>query len=180
VNAFFTGVGPIWMVSQNSCDVGCIWMSPTLRLVGEDQALTTLNMLIARAELVTAQDIQKQGNPSLSHCIHHICLDSSITTPNHTSSSLGALQKLIEVDGLWHLSSLTLQVDCEWDGTEGDDPMGHLLKLPLSFFTSLKTKCPNLKSVRFSDFSQEFGKEWIEPHVFSIKVNFTVYAPIPF
>jgi len=80
----------------------------TVWLVGEDQALTTLNMLIARAELVTAQDIQKQGNPSLSHCIHHICLNSSMTTPNHTSSSLGALQKLIEVDGLWHLSSLTL------------------------------------------------------------------------
>lgn len=101
-------------------------------LVGEDQALTTLNMLTARAELVTAQDIQKQGNPSPSHCIHHICLDSSIKTPTHVPNSLDALQKLIDVDGLRHLSSLTLRVD----------PTGHL-KLPSSFFTSLETKCPN-------------------------------------
>lgn len=129
-------------------------------LVGEDQALTTLNMLTARAELVTAQDIQKQGNPSPSHCIHHICLDSSIKTPTHVPNSLDALQKLLDVDGLRHLSSLTLRVD----------PTGHL-KL---FFTSLETKCPNLKKVRLSDFSQEFGKEWIEPYIFSIKVNVTV------
>jgi len=146
----------------------------TVWLIGEDQALTTLNMLIARAELVTAQDIQKQGNPSPSHCIHHICLESSIKTPIRVPNSLGALQKLIAVDGLRHLSSLTVQVVCEWDGTEGNDPTGHLLKLPSSFFTSLKTKCPNLKRVQLSDFLQEFRKEWIEPHIFSIKVNVTI------
>lgn len=145
----------------------------SVRLVGEDQALTTLNMLIAKAELVTEQDIQKQGNPSPSHCIHNLCLDSSIKTPTRVPNSLGALHKLIDVDGLRHLSSLTLQVVGEWDGTEGNDPMGHLLKLPSSFFTSLETKCPNLKRVRLSHFSQEFQKEWIEPHIFSIKVHAT-------
>ena len=145
----------------------------TVWLVGEDQALTTLKMLIARAELVTAQDIQKQGNPSPSHCIHRICLNSSITTPTHVPNSLGALQKLIDVDGLRHLSSLTLQVVGVWDGT-GNGPTERLLKLPSSFFTSLETKCPNLKGVQLSNFSQEFGKEWIEPRIFSIKVNVTV------
>ena len=143
----------------------------TVWLVGEDEALTTLNMLIARAELVTAQDIQKQGNPSPSHCIHHVCLNSSITTPTRVPNSLGALQKLIDIDGLRHLSSLTLQVVGEWDGTGGNDSTEHLLKLPSSFFTSLETKCPNLKRVQLSDFPQEFGKEWIEPRIFSAKVN---------
>lgn len=141
----------------------------TIWLVGEDQALTTLNMLIARAELVTAQDIQKQGNPSPSHCIHHICLESSIKTPIRGPNSLDALQKLIAVDGLRHLSSLTIQVVGAWDGTEGNDPTGHFLKLPSSFFTNLETKCPNLKRVQLSDFLQEFRKEWIEPHILSIK-----------
>ena len=97
----------------------------TVRLAGEDQALTTLNMLIARAELVTAEDIQIRGIPSLSHCIHHICIDSSIITPTRVPNSLGAPQRLIDVDGLRHLSSLTLQIECEWDGTEGSDPTGH-------------------------------------------------------
>jgi len=144
----------------------------TVWLVGEDQALTTLNMLIARAELVTAQDIQKQGNPSPSHCIHHLYLDSSIKTPTReVPNSLDALQKLIDVDGLRHLTSLTLHVNRRWDGTEGDDPTALFLKLPSSFFTSLETKCPNLKGIRLSDFLQEFRKEWIEPHIFSIKVD---------
>lgn len=69
----------------------------TVWLGEEDQALTTLNMLIARAEMVTAQDTQNQGNPSLSHCIHHICLESMLKTPIRGPNSLGALQKLIEV-----------------------------------------------------------------------------------
>ena len=146
----------------------------TVWLVGEDQVLTTLNMLIARAELVTAQDIQKQGNPSPSHCIHHICLESLIKTPTRVPNALDALQKLIAVDGLRHLSSLTVQVVYGWDGTEGNDPTEHFLKLPSSFFTSLETKCPNLKRVQLSDFLQEFRKEWIEPHIFSMKVNVTV------
>jgi hypothetical protein len=138
-------------------------------------------MLIARAELVTAQDIQKQGNPSPSHCIHHIYLDSLITIPIRApNDSLGALQKLIDVDGLRHLSSLTLQVVCEWDRTEGNDPVIQLFKFPSSFLTSLETKCPNLKRVRFSEFSQEFRKEWIEPYIFSNKVMLQFYAPIPF
>ncbi|KIM36825.1 hypothetical protein M413DRAFT_31439 [Hebeloma cylindrosporum] len=141
----------------------------TVRLEGEDQSLTTLNTLIERAEVLITQDIQKQGNASLSHCIHHICLDSSIETPMNGPNSLDALQKLIEVDGLRHLSSLTLHVIPEWDGTEGDDETEPHLKLPSSFFTSLETKCPNLKRVQISDFFQEFGKEWIEPHIFKIK-----------
>lgn len=72
----------------------------SVQLVREDQALTTLNMLITKAEVVTEEDIHNQGNPSPSHCIHHMCLDSSIKTPIDTPNSLGALQKLIDVDGL--------------------------------------------------------------------------------
>ncbi|KAF8963429.1 hypothetical protein BDZ97DRAFT_1919861 [Flammula alnicola] len=141
-----------------------------VRLVGEDQALSTLNALIAKAEIVTEEDIQKQGNPSPSHCIRHLCIDSSIKTPIRTPGhSLNALQKLIDVDGLRHLSALTLQVIREWDGTEGNNPTDDFLKLPSSFDTSLKTKCPNLKAVHLSYFSQEFGKEWIEPEIFSIE-----------
>ncbi|KIM36822.1 hypothetical protein M413DRAFT_448946 [Hebeloma cylindrosporum] len=141
----------------------------TVRLVGEDQASTTLNTLIASAELVTAQDIQDKGNPSLSHCIRHLCLESSIKTPMRGLTSLDALQKLIDVDGLQHLSSLTLQVHSEWDGTYEEDESGPRLRLPSSFLTSLDGKCPNLKRVQLSDFPQQFGKEWIEPHIFSIK-----------
>ena len=57
--------------------------------------------------------------------------------------------------------------------------MGHLIKLPSSFFPNLETKCPNLKRVQLSDFSQEFQKECIEPHIFSIKVyDILLYEPI--
>ncbi|KIM36808.1 hypothetical protein M413DRAFT_31425 [Hebeloma cylindrosporum] len=141
----------------------------TVRLVGEDQASTTLNTLIASAELVTAQNIPNNGNPSLSHCIRHLCLESSIKTPIRGPNSLDALQKLMDVGGLQYLSSLTLQVHPEWDGTHGEDESGPYVKLPSSFLTSLEGKCPNLKRVQFSDFPQQFGKEWIEPHIFSIK-----------
>ncbi|KAF8954053.1 hypothetical protein BDZ97DRAFT_1928947 [Flammula alnicola] len=141
-----------------------------VRLVGEDQAVSTLNALIAKAELVTKEDIQKQGNPSPSHCIRHLCIDSSIKLPICTSGhSLNALQKLIDVDGLRHLSALTLQVFGKWDWSKGDLPIDDFLKLPPSFGTCLKTKCPNLKTVRLSYFSQEFGKEWIEPEIFSLE-----------
>ncbi|KAF8963403.1 hypothetical protein BDZ97DRAFT_1661726 [Flammula alnicola] len=134
-----------------------------VRLVGEDQAISTLNALIAKAEL--------QGNPSPSHCIRHLCIDSSIKTPIRTPGySVNALQKLIDVDGLRHLSALTLQVFGYWDGTEGNNPTDDFLKLPSSFGTSLKTKCPNLKTLHLSYFSQEFGKEWIEPEIFSFEL----------
>lgn len=142
----------------------------SVRLVGEDQALTILDDLISKAELVSQEDIQKRGNPSLSHCIHHLCLDSSIGTPIRSRSSLDALRKLLEVNGLWHLMSLRLRVDANWDGTEDDDSAG-FITLPSSFFISLGKRCPHLQRTHISDVSQTFQREWIEPHIFSLEVS---------
>ena len=43
----------------------------------------TLNTLIAKVEPVNEEDIRKKRkrNPSPSHCIHRLCISSSITTP---------------------------------------------------------------------------------------------------
>ena len=141
-----------------------------VRLVGEDQALPTLNTLIAKLE--NEEDIQKKWNPSLSYCIHRLCIESSTTTPIRTPEySINALQKLVDVDGLRHLSALTLHVDGGWDGSAVDDPFDVYLTLPSSFLESLRTRCPHLKSVHFTGLSQEFENYWIDPPgIFSIQV----------
>ena len=145
-----------------------------VRLVGEDQGLSTLNALIAKAELVTEEDIQKRGNPSPSHCIHNLCLDFLIKTqdliPSH---SINRLQKLIDIGGLRHLSTLTLQITGNWVGTSTNHPMDGFLNLPSSFGRSLKTNCPNLKAIHLSYFSRELEKERIEPDIFASEVNIT-------
>jgi len=98
-----------------------------VRLVGEGQALPTLNTLIAKVELAKKEDIQKKGNLSPSHCIHHLCIDSSIKTPIRTPDhSINALRKLVDVDGLPYLSALTLHVN-------GGIGMAHLWAMPLTF-----------------------------------------------
>lgn len=148
-----------------------------VRLVGEDQALATLNKLIAKAQLVNEEDIQKKGNPSLSHCIRRLCIDSSIKTPIRTPDhSINALQKLVDVDGLRHLSDLTLHIsgELEWDGSSdsesGNNAIDDFLTLPSSFFISLRTKCPHLKSVYLTDFTQAFKNVWIELELLSFEV----------
>ena len=142
-----------------------------VRLVGENLAIQTLNTLIAKAERVDGVEIQKERNPSLNH-IHHLCIDSSIKTPIRTPAyhSINALQKLVDVDGLCRLSSLTLHVNCDWDMSFGDNPIDIFPTLPSSFLTSLRTKCPHLKSVYFTGLSPEFGNKLIVPVLFSIKV----------
>lgn len=149
-----------------------------VRLVGEAQALPTLNALITKAELVTEEDIQKQGNPSLSHSIHHLCIESSIITPIRSPYSINALQKLISLDGLRNLTALTLHIfgQLELDGTEGSDPSDDYLQLPSSFCADLKTKCPNLKAINLSYFTQVFENEWIEPDIFSVKVGDMIFT----
>jgi hypothetical protein len=83
-----------------------------VRLVEEDQAIPTLNAFIAKAELATKEDIQK---PSLSHCIRHLCIQTFIAVSKHSLDNLiNALRKLISMDGLRNLSTLTLQIVCEW------------------------------------------------------------------
>ena len=143
-----------------------------VRVVGEEQALRTLNTLIAKAAPVNEEDIQKKGSFSLSHCIHHLCIQSSITTPiRPPDNSISALHKLIDVEGLQHLSDLTLHIDPEWDGTSTPNPINVNFTLPSLFLESLRKKCPNLKNVYLSyDISQEFENKWIERELFSIKV----------
>ena len=154
-----------------------------VRLVGEDQALPTLTMLIAKAESVDEADIQTKGNPSPSHCIHRLCIDSTISIPiiHHQNHSINVLQKLIDLDGLRHLSDLTLHIDLELDGTseenEIDDNDIYIILHSL-FLTSLRTKCPDLKSVHFTDLSQKLENEWIESGLFSIEVKLII--PMPF
>ena len=144
-----------------------------VRLVGEDQALPTLNTLIAKAQLVNEEDIQKKENPSPSLFIHRLCIESSINTPIRTPDhSINALQKLVDVDGLRQLSDLTLHISEKWDGTS--DTIGDIYPtLPSSFFISLRTKCPNLKSIYLSGFAQGFENEWIEPELLSSDVRNT-------
>ena len=138
-----------------------------VRLVGEDQASPTLNTLIAKVE--NEEDIQKKGNISPSHCIHHLCIESSTTTPIRTPDHyINTLQKLVDVDGLRHLSALTLHVNGGWDESPVDNTF---LTLPSSFLESLRTKCPHLKSVHLTGLSQELGNNWIDaPGLFSIEV----------
>jgi hypothetical protein len=135
-----------------------------VRVVGEERALRTLNTLIAKAAPVNKEDIQKKGNSSPSHCIHHLCIESittSIRTPDH---SINALQKLIDMDGLRHLSDLTLHIDSRilfFAGT---------LTLPSLFLECLRKKCPHLKNIYLTDLSQEYENKWIERELFSSKV----------
>ena len=145
-----------------------------VRVEGEEQALRTLNMLTAKAAPVNEEDIQKKVNPSLSHYIHYLCIDSSITMPILTSDhSINALQKLIDVDGLRHLSDFTLHVDGGWPHgivTWPADDINMYLSLSSLLLESLRKKCPHLKNVYLSHFLQEFGNKWIEPELSSIKV----------
>jgi hypothetical protein len=143
-----------------------------VRVLGEERALRTLNMLIAKAANVNEEDFQKEGNfsssPSPSHCIRHLCIESSLTTPIRTPDhSINALQKLIDMDGLRNLSDLTLHIYSEWDETI--DIPWHLT-LPSLFLESLRKKCPRLKNVYLNDLSQEVENKWIERELFSIKV----------
>jgi hypothetical protein len=135
-----------------------------VRVVGERRALRTLNTLIAKAATVNEEDIQKKGSPSPSHCIHHLCIESTMFyTPDH---SINALQKLIDMDGLRHLSDLTLHIDSMVPFFAGTR------ELPSLFLECLRKKCPHLKNVdfKFTVLSQEFGNKWIERELFSIKV----------
>jgi len=138
-----------------------------VRLVDRDQVLPTLNTLIATLELVNEEDIQKP-----SHCIHRLCIDASIETPIRTPDHfMNTLQKLVDVGGLCHLSVLTLHVDCEWDGTDGDNDIDIHFILPWSFLQSLKTKCPHLKSFHLTGSAHQFANNWINsPGLFSIEV----------
>ena len=164
-----------------------------MRLVGEDQALSTMTMLSAKAISVDEEDIQTKGNPSPSHCIHRLCIDSSISMPtNKNHNSFFVLEELIDLGGLPHLSDLTLHIKLElemtgkWspsdfveDGIEIDnrDVKEIFFPLELSFFTILRTKCPDLKSIHFTDFSQVMRDEWIESGIFSNEVKLIVPMP---
>ena len=144
-----------------------------VRLV-DDQALLALKTLNAKAQAVTEEDIQQQGNPSPSHCIHHLCIDATLATPLATKTSdhcLNALHKLIDIDGLPNLTSLTLHTRSHWDGVELEDFTDAFLIMPSSFWQSLKSKCPNLKHIHMTEMSQKFGDEWIERELFSSKVS---------
>ena len=143
-----------------------------VRVVGEERALRTLNALTAKAASVNEEDIQKKGNPSPSHCIHHLCIESSVATPIRSPDhSINALQKLIDVDGLRHLSDLTIHIDAAWDRTSMTNSIDIYLTLPSLFLESLRKKCPHLKNVYLSpDIAQEFENKWIERELFSIKV----------
>ena len=142
--------------------------------VAWERVLRTLNWLTAKAAPANKEDIQKKGNPSPSHCIHHLCIESAITTNQIRGHFFNALQKLIEVDGLRHLSDLTLHIDKEWvrDGILGwdIDSKATNLTLPLLFLESLRKKCPHLKWVYLTELSQEFENKWIESDLFSNKV----------
>jgi hypothetical protein len=107
--------------------------------VGEEQALRTLNTLIAKAALVNEEDIQKKGNPSLSHCIHHLCIDTIefLMTPIRSFHQCTPETHRYD-DGLRHLSDLTLH-------TTGNIH-------PTTFLESLRNKCPHLKNVYLTDF----------------------------
>ena len=143
-----------------------------VRVVGEERALRTLNALTAKAASVNEEDIQKKGNPSPSHCIHHLCIESSIATPIRSPDhSVKALQKLIDVDGLRHLSDLTLHIDAAWDGMLNS--IDDYIALPSLFLESLRKKCPHLKNIYLSpDILQKFENKWIERELFSNKVYY--------
>ena len=122
-----------------------------VRVEGEEQALRTLNMLTAKAAPMNEEDIQKKQNPSPSHCIHHLCINISTKIPIPTSDhSINVLRKLIDVDGLRHLSDLTLHIDYKWDWT-----LPTHLTLPSLFLVESLKKCPNLKNVSLTNFTQE-------------------------
>jgi hypothetical protein len=142
-----------------------------VRVEGEEQALRTLNTLTAKAAPMIEEDIQKKRNPSLSHCIHHLFINTSISTlPIPTSDhSISALQKLIYMDGLPHLSDLTLHIGGEWDTTLLTDINIYLTLSSLFLVESLK-KCPNLRKVHLTDFTHQFEKKWMEHELFSNKV----------
>ena len=149
-----------------------------VRIVGEERALRTLNTLIAKAAPVSEEDIQKKGNPSPSHYIHYLCIESSIPTPVRSPDhSITALQKLIDADGLRRLSDLTLYMDGEWDGTSMPNSIDIFPTLPSLFLESLRKKCPHLKNVHLApEISQEFENKWIERELFSIEVYNRLYS----
>jgi hypothetical protein len=143
-----------------------------VRLVGEEGALRTLNTLIAKAASVNEEDIQKKGNPSPSHCIHHLCIESSIFgLKTRKSLSINALQKLVDMDGLRHLSDLTIHVDRTTIFSNGTRSSLTLPSFSL-FLECLRKKCPHVKNVYLTDLnlSREFENKWIERELFSIKV----------
>ena len=138
----------------------------------EEQALQTLNMLIAKAEPMIEEDsIQKKRDPSPSHYIHHLFIDTSITElPNPTSDHpISALQKLIDRDGLPHLSDLTLRINGDWHIDGDTTKWCHLALSSLLLQETLK-KCPHLKTIYLCDLTYEFEKTWMEHEVFYNKV----------
>jgi hypothetical protein len=101
------------------------------------------------------EDIQKNSNPSPSHCIYYLCIDTSIQMPIATTDhSINALRKLIDVDGLRHFSDLTLYIYCEWGETAPNDTNTGLT-LPSLFLAESLKKCPHFKKVHLTDFIQE-------------------------
>ena len=141
-----------------------------VRVEGEEQALRTLNALTAKAAPMNEEDIQKKRNPSPSHCIHHLCIDTSITIPILTSDhSFNALRKLIDVDGLRHLSYLTLHINRKWGKTPSTGSNIDLT-LPSLFLVENLKKLPHLKNIYLNDFTQEVENKWIEHELFSNKV----------
>jgi hypothetical protein len=156
-----------------------------VRIMGEDRAIQTLNTLIAKAAPVNEEDIQKKGNPSPSHCIRHLCIESSIFDsdespiapsfgsglPMSTLDAINALQKLIDMDGLRHLSDLTLHIDSRSKYFPGTRQTRLFPSFSL-FLECLRKKCPHLKNVYLTDpdLSHEFENKWIEHELFSIKV----------
>ena len=141
----------------------------------DDLALSTLKAFNANAEVVTEEDILIRGNPSPSHCIHHLCIDSDISIPISATPDtwFHALHKLIDVDGLRNLSSLTLHIESDQSGIEESDldSLEAYFAIPLSFWPSLKSKCPNLKNIHMTGISQQFGDEWIERELFAFNVS---------
>ena len=137
-----------------------------VRVEGEEKALRTLNTLIAKAAPMTEEDIQKKRNPSPSHCIHHLCIDTLISpTLDH---SINALRKLIDMDGLRHLSYLTLHIERDWKKTS---PTNIYLALPSLLLVDSLKKCPHLKNVYLTYFTQEFENvKWLEHELFSLEV----------
>jgi hypothetical protein len=142
----------------------------------DDQAFPTLEMLNAKAEIVTEEDILIKGNPSPSHCIHHLAIDSSISIPVSTTHDhwFSLLHKLIDMDGLRNLLSLTLHIESDQTGMDEMDffySAEAYFAISPSFWRSLKFKCPNLKNIHMTGISQQFGDEWIDRELFAFNVS---------
>jgi hypothetical protein len=146
-----------------------------VRIEGEDQALRTLNALTAKAAPMNEEEIQKKPNLSPSHYIHHLCIDTVINPSS--DHSINSLRKLIDMDGLRHLSDFTLHIKGEWGSagfgysTESLSIRTNInLTLPSLVLVDSLKKCLHLKNVYFTDYTQEYEEMWLKHELFSIKV----------